>query len=189
MRTFACLSALALLSMTLFAACGDDSSGPTCGEVCAKMVECGEEQDVAECTSMCDDFSAVMRSSAYEALGDCYMENSCDFLDQNSDYCFGQAAAKGDIGPVEDLFERMCTKMVSCGDNPDYTVQDCLDEFSGANGGSDDMYASMALFKASVLDCVGDCMEAADCAALFEDGMTDCFSSCGLAFMMSDDMD
>lgn len=187
MKTLSCLTALALVSLFVFAACGEPSSGPTCAQVCDKMNECDPEEDLVECNSMCASFSDVMRASAYEALGDCYMEQTCDFLNQNGDYCFGQAMDEGDIAPVEALFERICEKAVSCAIEPGYTVQACLDEFTGANGGSDDMYISMAMFKPSVLDCVGDCIEAASCDALAEDGITTCFGTCGLDFMLSEE--
>ncbi|MDY0063243.1 MAG: hypothetical protein RBU45_25780 [Myxococcota bacterium] len=97
--------------------------------------------------------------------------------------------AEGDIAPVEALFTRICEKAVSCSDEPGYTVQACLEEFTGANGGSDDMYTSMAMFKPSVLDCVGDCIEGKSCDALTEEeGLWDCFSACGLDFMFSEDI-
>jgi len=187
MKTFSCLTALALLSPTFFAACGNPSSGPTCAQVCDKMHECDAQEDLVECNSMCASFSDVMRAGAYKALGECYMEQTCDFLEQNNDYCFGQAMSEGDLAPVDALFARICAKAVPCSDEQDYTEQDCIDELTGASGGSDDMYYSMGMFKASVLDCVADCIETTGCEALLEKGTTPCFSTCGLDFLFAEE--
>jgi len=183
MKTF--LFLMTLVSLTFFAACGESSSGPSCAEVCDKMVECQIESDLTECTSMCDAFRDAMRPAAYQALGDCYMEQTCAFLQENDDYCFGQAMNEGDLAAVDRLFDRMCAKIVPCVDNPEYTEQACIDELTGAGEGSDDMYYSLSLLKASALDCLGDCVEATTCADLGdEEWFTTCSSSCGLGFMV-----
>ena len=179
------LASLSMLILGLAAACSSGDSGPSCEDVCSKMQECDTGENYTECLSTCDQFDDVMRSEVYETMGNCFMDQTCEFLQDDEEYCYEAAIAAGDLAASRSMVERMCDKIVSCVEG--YTQQDCVDDQTGAGEGSDDMYYTLAMFKDSVLDCIGDCMEELSCAEL-EEGGESCLSDCGLNFMMGDDV-
>ncbi len=185
MKTIVSLSLIALLSLSLAVACSSGSSGPSCEDVCNKMVECDPLENYTECVSSCDEFEDVMRDGAYEALGNCYMDNTCVFLEANGEYCLEAAIAQGSLPASLSLIEQICTKFVSC-DTGAYTQQQCIDDMTGADEGID-MYHYMSMFSDSVLDCIGTCVDGADCGALADDGPMICFDECGLGFIEGSD--
>ena len=187
MKIIISLSLTAILSLGLAVACSSGSSGPSCEDVCNKMVECDPLENYTECVGSCGDFEGVMRDGVYEALGDCFMENTCEFLEANDEYCFEAAMAKGSLPAALSLIEQICTKFVSCDTQGAYTQQQCIDDMTGAGEGSDDMYYVMSMFSDSVLDCIGTCVEGTDCGALAENDPEACFDECGLGFMVSSD--
>ena len=179
---------LATLILSLTVACSSGSSGPSCEDVCGKMQECDPEENYTECVATCDEFSGVMRDGVYEALGNCYMDQTCVFLAANEDYCFEAAMAEGSLPASRSLIERVCETVVPCVDDENYTQQDCVDDQTGASEGfSDDMYYTMSMFSDAVLDCIGDCVEETACVDLLENGVEDCMDDCGLDFIMSGD--
>lgn len=179
------LLVLAILTLGLSVACSSGDSGPSCDEVCSKMQECAPEENYTECVSSCDAFDAVMRGEVYETMGNCFMDQTCEFLEENGDYCYEAAIAAGDLSTSRSLVERICAKAVSCAPEGTYTQQQCVDDMTGAGEGSDDLYYTLAMFKDSVLDCIGDCMEELSCSEL-EEGTEGCMSDCGLSFLMDD---
>ena len=176
----------AALTLSLTVACSSGSSGPSCEDVCGKMQECDPEENYTECVATCDEFSGVMRYGVYEALGNCYMNETCVFLEDNADYCYEAAMAQGSLAASRSLVERMCETMAPCVPDGNYTQQDCVDDLTGASEeSSDDMYYTMSMFTDAVLDCIGDCVEESSCADLMENGAEDCMGDCGLDFIMS----
>ncbi|MBW2700974.1 MAG: hypothetical protein JRF33_09160 [Deltaproteobacteria bacterium] len=184
MKRFFILSLLALFSLGLAVACGGGSSGPSCEDVCTKVSECDSTEDYNECLSMCDMFKEVMRDEAYQALGDCTMEQTCAFMEENGDYCFEAAMAEGSLTAARSLIERICTTMAACDTTGNYTQQQCVDDMT--SGENDDLDSAMSIFKDSVLDCVADCVENESCTDLAEGSAQDCMTTCGLVVFSSD---
>ena len=174
MKTFISLSLLAFLSLGLTVACSSGSSGPTCDEVCAKMVECEIESNSAECLSMCAIFKDAWRDDVYAELGDCFMENTCEVLNQDEDLCFAQAEAKGSIAAAKALYEDLCAKWVECEDT--WTQEQCVQEMEDDHS---DGYLAIGMFTDSVLNCMSDCVDGLTCAeALDGPSMGDCAEGC-----------
>ena len=188
MKRFFILSLLALFSLGLAVACGGGSSGPSCEDVCTKVNECDSTEDYSECLTMCDMLKDVMRDDVYETLGDCTMEQTCSFMEENGDYCFEAAMAEGSLPAARSLVERMCVAIAACDTTGNYTQQQCVDDMTGVGEGSDDLYYSMSMFKDSVLDCVGKCVEDESCDDLANGSAEDCMTNCGLGFESSDDI-
>jgi hypothetical protein len=168
-----------VLCIALIAAGCGGSSGPSCADVCAKMTECDPENDAVECNDMCGQFKQVMRSTAYRALGDCYMDSSCATIIANEDICMAAAIAKVPAGAVDRFVNGLCTKMVECDGSGTLTQQACITDLQSSGS---DMLEMIGIFSDSVLDCVVNCADQIDCAQL-EDGMDDCFPQCGLDFL------
>ena len=180
MKNIISLSVLALFSLGLFAACGG-SSGPSCDDVCNKMMECdpeSQESDLTECLEQCAIFKDAFRDDVYSELGDCFMENSCAALDANESLCFDQAAALGDIEAVKGLIADMCVKIVDCDETDMMTQETCV---SNMEDNAEEELPLLGMFKDSVLNCAADCVGNLDCADLNDDdAIGGCMENCGL---------
>jgi hypothetical protein len=175
-----CLLMLSMTSLGSFACSGD--SGPGCTTVCEKMVTCAIESSQAECESECNEIKPVMRSSVWSALGDCFMDNSCEVLSQSGDYCFGIAMSAIPAGAGAGVISDMCDRMVTCDDTGTLTKESCLADMQGAG---DDSMEMLGMFTDSTLNCVGNCIGGVDCAEV-QDAFSICSPQCGLTIFEDD---
>ena len=175
-----CLLMLSLASLGAFACSGNP--GPSCTEVCVKMVSCQVETSQNECETMCEDMKPLMRSSVWSYLGDCYMETDCATLAANDDVCFAGAISAAPAGAADGLISDLCDKMVSCDQSGTLTKPDCVAEMSGSGGDSLEM---IGMFKDSLLDCMGDCVGGVACEDV-EDSFSTCSLQCGLSIFSDD---
>ena len=177
MKTILGMSLLAIFSLGLMVACGG-SSGPSCEDVCNKMVECEQEDNLTECLSQCALYKDAMRSDVYAELGDCFMENTCETLTAGGDMCFEQAMALGSTTAGAALVEDLCVKYVECDETETLTQEDCVSQMAA---GGDDALAAIGMFKDSVLDCFVGCVNGLTCAEAMDDNSMDaCSQECGL---------
>ncbi|MBW2700973.1 MAG: hypothetical protein JRF33_09155 [Deltaproteobacteria bacterium] len=180
MKTILGMSLLAIFSLGLMVACGG-SSGPSCEDVCNKMVECEQDDNVTECLNQCAIFKDALRSEVYAELGDCFMENTCETLnaEENGDMCFEQAMTLGSTTAGEALVDDLCVKYVECDETETLTQEDCVSQMTA--GGGEDALAAIGMFKDSVLDCFVGCVNDLTCAETMDDNNMDaCSQDCGL---------
>ena len=176
MKNIISLSVLALFSLGLFAACCG-SSGPSCEDVCNKMVECDQESDLTDCVEQCAIFKDAFRDDVYSELGDCYMEKTCAQL-EDGEICFNAAAALGSEAAAMGLVDDMCAAYVDCDDTGLLTQEDCVD---GMLENAGDALPMIGMFKDSVISCAGNCIGDLSCEELDDDNsMQDCMENCGL---------
>lgn len=177
MKTIIGMSLLAFFSLSLIVACGG-SSGPSCEDVCNKMVECNMESNLTECQTQCTLFKDALRDEVYAELGDCYMASTCDELIQGEDMCFDQAMLKGSATAATGLIQDMCDKFVECEEG--WLMEDCMSETGLLRQDSLD---AIGMFKDSVVDCMGTCVAGLTCDEILgedDQAMDDCSESCNL---------
>ena len=181
MKTIISLSLIALLSLSLAVACSSGSAGPSCEDICNKALECDSVTELTECLNECPRTIDMYRDEVWSALGNCLLESTCEELEANEDNCYEQALAKGSLPAALSTIERLCAKEISCDSQGTLTLQQCIDDSTGADGDPSFIYQFMSLLSDSVLDCIGTCVEGKDCTELAS-GDVDCFAECGVDF-------
>jgi hypothetical protein len=155
---------------------GGDGKTMTCDQACAKIAtECAKET-LADCLTGCQESQPIMADTYWNQMGDCITATECATLDTET--CYQNVVAGAPSTASDQLLSRLCDKMITCVTG--VTKDQCIANVKSSAGTS---LAGLNVLKTSVIDCLGTCMTALDCATLMDensDSMGTCSAQCGL---------
>lgn len=175
--TIPVFSAMVLLGT----ACGgggpsdDYRSEISCGDLCAKNLECDPATDVASCVSSCEASKDVIRGSVLDAMASCVIDLPCN--SQRIEACIEDAMTLAPSTYTESFIRSMCSKIMECAGGG--TVDYCVNELEKQAG---DTFAYFGILKTSVLACLSDCYHGLSCYEIEndEEALDGCQRACGI---------